>query len=98
MDASDLDINDPLVKSAVLGSQVEQFLETDIGKYLVGRAENQAAEAMDMLKRTAPWRKNRIQQLQNAVLTAENFQKWLGEAYSEGLHSLHTIEGDTENV
>ena len=97
MDASDLDINDPLVKSAVLGSQVEQFLEGDIGKYLVGRAESEATEAMDMLKRTAPWRKSRIQQLQNAILTAENFQKWLGQAYSEGLHSLHTIEGDTEN-
>ena len=97
MDASDLDINDPLVKSAVLGSQVEQFLETDIGKYLVGMAENVALEAMDQLKRTAPWRKTRIQQLQNTILTAENFQKWLGQAYSEGLHSLHTIEGDTEN-
>ena len=97
MGANELDYNDPLVKAAVLGRQVEEFLETDIGKYLVGRAENEAADAMEQLKRVASWRKSRIQQLQNAVLTAENFQKWLGQAYSEGLHCLHTIEGDTEN-
>jgi len=93
----DLDINDPLVKSAVLGRQVEEFLESDIGKYLVGRAESEAREAMDLLKNVSFWRKKRIIWLQNRIKTAENFQMWLGQAYSEGLHALHTIEGDTEN-
>jgi hypothetical protein len=97
MRLNDLDVEDPLVKSAVLGAEVEQFLESDIGKYLVGRAEAEALEAVELLKRVSFWRKHRIIWLQNRISVAESFQKWLGEAYSEGLHSLHTIEGDTEN-
>lgn len=94
---NDLDANDPLVKSAVLGAQVEDYLQSDIGKYLVGRAENEAIDAMEQLKTVAWWRKRRILWLQNRIWVAERFQQWLGEAYSEGLHSLHTIEGDTEH-
>jgi hypothetical protein len=93
----DLDYDNPLVKSAVLGKQVEAFLESDIGKFLVSKAENEVLEAVEELKRVSWWRKRRIIWLQNRIHTAENFQKWLGEAFSEGLHALHTIEGDTEN-
>jgi hypothetical protein len=94
---TELDINDPNVKSAVLGRQVEEFLESDIGKYLLSRAEEDENRSIDNLCHVAFWRKRRIQQLQNNIWVAQSFQKWLGQAYSEGLHALHTIEGDTEN-
>jgi hypothetical protein len=88
----DLDINDPTVRSAVLGRQVEDFLESDIGKYLVQRAEEEGLEALEELKRVSWWRHNRIKWLQNRVWTTDNFQKWLGQAYSEGLMALQNIE------
>jgi len=91
---TELDENNPLVQSAVLGRQVEAFLESDIGKYLVARAESEAKEAMDQLKTVSFWRKRRIIWLQNRICVAENFQMWLGQAYSEGIHSLNILEGD----
>jgi len=87
-----LDANDPTVKAAVLGRQVEDFLQSDIGKYLVGRADSDAQEALDQLKRVAWWRGKRIQYLQNRVYVAEKFQEWLGNAYSEGLNALRSLE------
>jgi len=93
----DLDENDPVVRAAVLGRQVEVFLESDIGKYLVGRAEAEAAGAIEQLKCISVWRKNRIRELQGEIWVAERFQEWLGQAYSEGIHALNTLEGDTEN-
>jgi hypothetical protein len=86
------DINDPTVKSAVLGRQVEDFLESDIGKYLVGRAESEAWEALEELKRVSWWRGRRIQYLQNRVYVTERVQEWLGNAISEGIQALNIME------
>lgn len=86
------DISDPTVQSAVLGRQVEDFLESDIGKYLVGRADAESNEALEELKRVSWWRTRRIKWLQNRIYTTERIQEWLGNAISEGIHSLRVIE------
>ena len=69
-----MDINDPTVRAAVLGKQVEDFLGSDIGKYLVGRAESDALEALEELKRVSWWRSRRIKWLQNRIYVAESVQ------------------------
>ena len=89
-----LDPDDPLVRTATFGRQVEDFLETDIGKYLVGRAEQEARTAMDRLKAISPWRRARIRDLQAQVWRAENFQQWLGNAIVEGRHALQMLQED----
>jgi len=89
-----LDPDDPLVRTATFGRQVEDFLATDIGKYLVGRAEQEAKDALDKLKVTSPWRHNRIRDLQAMVWQAENFQQWLGNAIVEGRHALQMLQDD----
>ena len=91
---SGLDPNDPTVRSAVFGKQVEEFLNTDVGKYLVQQAEHEAAEAIEALKTTWPWRTRRIRELQNRIWVAEHFQKWLGDAIVAGQQSMKFLEGD----
>lgn len=88
----ELDINNPVVRDAVLGRQVEDFLDSDIGKYLVQRAEEEANEALEELKKVAWWRHNRLKWLQNRIWVTEHFQMWLGQAYREGIQALQSIE------
>lgn len=93
MNPSDLP-HDELFETAVFGREVENFLNTRIGKYLVGRAEVQAEAATERLKRTPAWRKRRITDLQNEIWKAESFQQWLADAVMDGQQALNLIEGD----
>lgn len=87
-----LNPDDPIVRSAVFGKQVEQFLDTAIGRYLVGRAEEEAERALSQLRTVAPWRRRRIMDLQNQVYRAEAFQQWLADAIIDGQQALTIIE------
>jgi hypothetical protein len=93
MNPSDLP-HDELLETAVFGKEVENFLSTKIGKYLVSRAEVQAEEATERLKRTPAWRKRKITDLQNEIWKAESFQQWLADAVMDGQQALNLIEGD----
>lgn len=90
----ELDQNDPIVQVAVFGRQVEDFLGSEIGKYLVSRAEQEAATAAEQLKSVHPWRTRRIRELQNAIWIAERFQLWLGHAVADGRQALAVLESD----
>ena len=46
-----LDPDDPKVRWAAFGKQVEYFLQSDIGAYLVKRAKQEGDEATEGLKR-----------------------------------------------
>ena len=89
-----LDPEDPVVRTATLGKQVEDFLNTDIGKYLIGRAEEESQQALDKLKVVSPWRRTRIRDLQAQVWRAESFQQWLGNAIVEGQHALEMLQDE----
>jgi hypothetical protein len=91
-----LDSNDPNVRVAVFGKQVEQFLETDIGKYLLDQAEHKATEAMKQLKNTAPWNRRKIQRLQNDIRVSEYFIDWLSESVSAGNQIINLLETDND--
>lgn len=75
---------DLLVAEAVLGRDAEEFLATELGRYIVGRCEQEIQEAQDELSRVSPWRKNRIRELQNQVWRAKSVQGWLGELITDG--------------
>jgi hypothetical protein len=82
----------PLLRVAVFGRQVEDFLRTDIGDYLLKQAEYDANEAIRKLKTTSPWRRRRIQELQNDIRVAENFINWLAEAIQSGEQAKQQLE------
>ena len=88
------DVPPQLLDTAIFGKQVENFLNTELGKYLVGRAEAQAERAHEQLARVLPWRRRRIQQLQNEIWLAERFQQWLAEAIMDGEQAVNLIEED----
>ena len=89
-------INAELYAEAMLGEDVETFLNSDIGRFLVGRAEQEATEAMQELKRCFPWRRRRITELQTRIWRAESIQRWLGELIIQGRQAMTQIEQSEE--
>lgn len=90
------DVGDPLVKSAVFGAQVQQFLDSDVGQYLLSRTEQEREEAIEELSKVSPWRRRRITHLQNKVWVCDHFHKWLADAIIDGENSTRIIEGNDE--
>lgn len=86
----------PLLQQIDLGFQVEAFLQSDIGRYLVERAEAQVEEAVEQLKRADPEDTRRLRAIQHDIHVAEAIQYWLAEAIQAGINAqqeLHDQEG-----
>ena len=66
-----------LFAEADLGEQCKEFVSSDIGRYLIGCARQEVVIASARLATTAPWRRRRIQQLQNEIWRAESLISWL---------------------
>lgn len=80
-----------LIAEVDLGQQAKEFFQSDIGRYVVGCCQQEVADAQDKLERTAPWRRRRIQELQNQAWRARSLLAWLrgliesGKAASDAL-------------
>ena len=86
---------DPLLNAAVIGEQARQFLQTDLGDYLLKRAQAQIDSATHDLKRASPnwiWGRKKIERLQSQIAVAENTIHWLAEAITEGDAATKILE------
>ena len=86
-----------LVAEADLGSETVEWLHSGVGRYIVGCAQQEIASAHELLAHTSPWRRRRIQELQNRIWRAESLLAWLRELLLGG-HAAHQalIEADHE--
>lgn len=71
-------------KTIELSFEVENFLKSDLGKYLIARAEAKIEEALEKLKYISPDNTAGIRALQHDIHVAEDFQYWLAEAIQAG--------------
>ncbi len=83
-----------LFAEAILGRDAEDFIQSDIGQYLIGCAEQEAQEAMEQLKHVFPWRRRKIVELQNRIWRAESIQSWLAEIVIKGKQATQQLEGE----
>lgn len=81
-----------LYAEAILGKDAEEFLKTDLGRYMLARAEEEEREALDALATVFPWRRRKIQQLQSQLWRARSFTGWLGEMIISGKQALQQLE------
>jgi hypothetical protein len=81
-----------LFAEAALGRDAEDFLKSDIGRYILGRAEQEIQEAQDKLALVSPWRRNRIRQLQNDIWRAKSVRGWLAELVGAGKQAEAILE------
>lgn len=71
-------------QSIDLSFQVEAFLLSPIGKYLIGRAEEEIESATEVLKRIDPEDPKSIRVQQQIIQVAESVQYWLADAIQAG--------------
>jgi hypothetical protein len=89
-----LDPEEPTVAIAVFGQQVQDFLQSDIGDYLLKKAAQQEEAAVEavlqcVLKGTPPPEAVVMQ-----LAHARKFQEWLGQAVENGLQALALMKED----
>jgi hypothetical protein len=87
-----LDPDQPTVRWAAFGRQVELFLEGDIGSFLLARAERQIEEAAKDLKVADPYDYKAVQKAQNRIVVAESIIEWLGEAIAAGHSAIEELK------
>ena len=78
-------MNDELIAHAAIGEQVADFLETDIGKILVGIAKQEYQLAIEAIAETDPFDAKAIQKLQNQAQLYKHFREWLAELVDKGI-------------
>jgi len=86
--AEDLRFNE-----ARLGVEAEKFLSTNMGKYLVGRADLELEEAHKKMETCPP---EELQDLQNQAWRANQFITWLAEAIHNGRHAEFELKQNEE--
>jgi hypothetical protein len=73
-----------LFAQVMLKEEAIKFLNSDLGRVLMGFAEQERREAAEALLTTSPWRKRRIQQLQFKAAVAGSFRGWVREVIAMG--------------
>lgn len=89
------DENEVLYAHAVLGTDAKEFMDSELGRTLVGLATQERDEAMEQLKTVWAWRKNRIRELQAIIWRCDSFESWLGSLVTAGrvaIEELHERE------
>lgn len=87
-----------LLAEVELGLDVEKFLESKVGRYLVGRALYEAEAATEQLKTADPEDAKQIRRLQNEIYRSNQVVEWLKEAMLAGRNAeeqIHQIEAQS---
>lgn len=79
--------NTELIKAAVLGADCEAFLNTELGKYLLEKANTELEQAQAQLLTVSATNPIEILKLQSQGLRAISFKTWLLQAISDGQYA-----------
>ena len=91
----ELDPNDENVATASFGREVELFLASPIGDFLLKKAAALEEDATAKLIAQAHiLDRDGIRDLQTDIYRGVSFQKWLGEAILEGQAALELLKED----
>ena len=80
--------DDELIATAEIGDEARKFVESDLGKTLLGMAQQEIDAAREALEDIDPSDTKAITALQNKAKTAGNFKAWLTELITNGEQAL----------
>lgn len=87
-----------LIAAAELGEEARKFLESDVGKVLLGLAEQEAKLAQEDLGEIDPTDTKKIMELQNRIRCSKWFQQWLIELVSDGNQAMSIFQQELEQT
>lgn len=85
-----------LYAEAALGRDAAEFATSEVGKYMIGCARQDAAAAQAKLATVAAWRRRRVQELQNEIRVAEMFLSYLRDLAIRGKAAEQTLQDREE--
>lgn len=85
-------MNDDAIKAARFGIEVEQFLASEVGRYLIARAKDEETQALEALAEAPAQEWKRIIELQQTVKRARSIETWLAVAVQNGRAAIRDIE------
>lgn len=77
-----------LIAEALIGDEAKRFLESDLGRCLLGMADQEADAARLGLETVDPSDTKAVVALQNKAALGRMFRSWLAELYTRGEQSL----------
>lgn len=83
---------DPLIEQAVFGKEVSAFLGSNVGRFVIARANAKAADALDKFKTCDPENAKQMRDLQNEIHVAESILDWLIGAVKQGLQAENILD------
>ena len=89
-------MNDELIAEAELGEEARRFLESDLGKCLLGMAQQEIALAQEALERVDPSKTEEVRKLQNQAQLGRQFEKWLAELVDRGDAAIKVFKQQNE--
>lgn len=87
-------MNNTLIAEAILGKDAEEFLNTELGRYIIERAEAEEKEAIEELTNVWPWNRRKIQRLQNQIWRVRSLKGWFADLIVSGRQALQTLDTD----
>ena len=88
----DMPDNRLLLAESMLGEDAMEFMTSDLGRYLVGRANQDRADAYFALSKTAWWRKRKIVALQQKIEMTETLLTYFKEVILTGRSALAELD------
>ena len=85
-----------LFAEATLGKDAEEFLSSDLGRFIIARIDEEERDAIEALTKVASFRRRRILELQSRIWRAQQFKSWLGELIVTGHQALAQLEANDE--
>lgn len=94
---SDSEDRELIVRRAMFGKQVDIFMSSDIGKYLLARAKDESDQAFEAFKKCDSSNSVEVLRIQNIITQSDKFKSWLDEAVTDGLQALDILEDRTDH-
>jgi pyrroloquinoline quinone (PQQ) biosynthesis protein C len=85
-----------IVNAIDFGIEVEAFIRSKVGQYLIHRAESEVTDALEALKEVNPTDAEAVRALQNQIKRAESIQYWMAEAIQEGVNAERLLTESDE--
>jgi hypothetical protein len=90
-------MNEELIAEAELGEEARHFVNSELGKCLIGMARQEVRAAQEDLEKVDCFEAKKIQELQNKAWLGRRFEEWLAELITRGNNALETWRQQNES-
>lgn len=86
-----------MVAEAEIGEQARKFVESDLGKVIIGMARQDAEKALAKLEDVDPNKPLEIAAHQSEIKVARKFEQYLSELITRGDNALEIFRHESQN-